>query len=135
MDDGMAALAGRPKPFRGNRTGPLHTDTLSVLTGSQEIRGNPKAIAEQSISAFGSSGECRGKPAWPGSGLYRHRCGRGRREQPAASPCPQLYPSVPEAAERNPALGELLALFDAVRGGSAREQALALTLLEERLQP
>lgn len=46
-----------------------------------------------------------------------------------------LYPSVPEAAERNPALGELLALFDAVRGGSVREQALALTLLEERLQP
>jgi hypothetical protein len=28
-----------------------------------------------------------------------------------------LYPSVSEAAERNPALGELLALFDAVRGG------------------
>ena len=28
-----------------------------------------------------------------------------------------LYPSVPEAAERNLALGELLALFDAVRGG------------------
>ena len=27
------------------------------------------------------------------------------------------------------------ALFDAVRGGSAREQALALALLEERLQP
>ena len=46
-----------------------------------------------------------------------------------------LYPSVPEAAQRNPALGELLALFDAVRGGSAREQALALILLEERLQP
>jgi hypothetical protein len=46
-----------------------------------------------------------------------------------------LYPSVAEAAERNPALGELLALFDAVRGGSAREQALVLTLLEERLQP
>jgi hypothetical protein len=32
-------------------------------------------------------------------------------------------------------LGELLALFDAVRGGSDREQALALALLEERLQP
>jgi len=46
-----------------------------------------------------------------------------------------LYPSVPDAAQRNPALGELLALFDAVRGGSAREQALALTLLAERLQP
>ena len=32
--------------------------------------------------------------------------------------CP-LYPSVPEAAARNPALGELLALFDAVRGVAA----------------
>lgn len=39
------------------------------------------------------------------------------------------------AVERNPALGELLALFDAVHGGSAREQALAMALLEERLQP
>jgi hypothetical protein len=46
-----------------------------------------------------------------------------------------LYPSVPEAAARNPALGELLALFDAVRAGSAREQALAGALLEQRLQP
>jgi hypothetical protein len=45
-----------------------------------------------------------------------------------------LYPSVPDAAERNPALGELLALFDAVRAGSAREQVLAMTLLQERLK-
>jgi hypothetical protein len=44
-----------------------------------------------------------------------------------------LYPSVPEAAARNPALGELLAIFDAVRGGSARERTLAVALLEERL--
>jgi hypothetical protein len=42
---------------------------------------------------------------------------------------------VPEAAGRNPVLGELLVLFDAVRGGSARERALALELLEKRLQP
>jgi hypothetical protein len=46
-----------------------------------------------------------------------------------------LYPSVPEAAVRNPALRELLVLFDAVRGGSTRERALALELLEKRLQP
>ncbi len=45
-----------------------------------------------------------------------------------------LYPSVPEAAGRNPALYELLALFDAVRGGSARERALAIDLLDKRLQ-
>lgn len=41
-----------------------------------------------------------------------------------------LYPSVPGAVERNPALGELLALFDSMRGGNAREQALAMALLE-----
>ena len=33
-----------------------------------------------------------------------------------------------------PMLGELLVLFDAVRGGSARERALAIDLLEKRLQ-
>ena len=41
-----------------------------------------------------------------------------------------LYPSVPEAVARNRALGELLALFDAVRGGNARERALAIKHLE-----
>ena len=39
---------------------------------------------------------------------------------------------VPEAAARNPALYELLVLFDAVRGGSARERSLAIALLDER---
>lgn len=44
-----------------------------------------------------------------------------------------LYPTVPEAAARNPALYELLVLFDAVRGGSPRERAIAVRLLDERL--
>lgn len=44
-----------------------------------------------------------------------------------------LYPTVPEAAERNQALYELLALFDAVRGGSPRERAIAIELLDKRL--
>jgi len=44
-----------------------------------------------------------------------------------------LYPTVPLAAAGNPALYELLALFDAVRGGSPRERAIALQLLDERL--
>lgn len=44
-----------------------------------------------------------------------------------------LYPSVPRAIVKNPALYELLVLFDAVRGGSPRERALALPLLEQRL--
>lgn len=63
-------------------------------------------------------------PVWP----WKNGTTRGLAFYP-------LYPSVPEAAARNPPLGELLALFDAVRGGSAREQALAVALLEERLQP
>lgn len=44
-----------------------------------------------------------------------------------------LYPTVPDAAARNPALYELLVLFDAIRGGSMRERALASQMLEERL--
>lgn len=64
------------------------------------------------------------RPVWP----YKNGAVRGIALQP-------LYPSVPEAAGRNPALYELLALFDAVRGGSPRERALALELLDKRLQP
>jgi len=45
-----------------------------------------------------------------------------------------LYPTVPDAAVRDPKLYELLALFDALRSGQARERALAQKMLEERLQ-
>jgi len=61
-------------------------------------------------------------PVWP------HKAGtvRGVAFYP-------LYPTVPDAAGRNPALYELLVLFDAVRGGSPRERAIAVQLLDERL--
>jgi len=62
-------------------------------------------------------------PVWP----YRHGTVRGIAFYP-------LYPSVPEAAGRNAGLGELLVLFDAIRGGSPRERALAIDLVGERLQ-
>jgi hypothetical protein len=62
-------------------------------------------------------------PVWP----HKNGTVRGIALHP-------LYPSVPEAAGRNPALYEMLALFDAVRGGSARERALATELLDRRLQ-
>lgn len=61
-------------------------------------------------------------PVWP----HKNGTVRGAAFYP-------LYPSVPQAAMRNPALYELLALFDAVRGGSPRERAIALDLLQERL--
>lgn len=61
-------------------------------------------------------------PVWPsGTGNVR-----GMTLQP-------LYPSVPHAAQRNPALYELLVLFDALRAGSARARNLAQEMLSERL--
>lgn len=61
-------------------------------------------------------------PVWPsGTGEMR-----GMALQP-------LYPSVPNAAQRNPALYELLVLFDALRAGSVRERNLAQEMLSERL--
>ncbi len=44
-----------------------------------------------------------------------------------------LYPNLPLAAVKDPALYELLALFDALRIGQAREREMARKLLEERL--
>ncbi len=62
-------------------------------------------------------------PVWP----YRHGTVRGVAYYP-------LYPTVPDAASRNPALYELLVLVDAIRGGSPRERALAIELLDDRLK-
>lgn len=44
-----------------------------------------------------------------------------------------LYENLPLAAKDDPAFYELLALFDALRAGQARERELARKLLEERL--
>jgi hypothetical protein len=45
-----------------------------------------------------------------------------------------LYPKLPLAAQADSCLYELLALFDALRIGQARERELARGLLEERLK-
>lgn len=45
-----------------------------------------------------------------------------------------LYEKLPLAARDDPMLYELLALFDALRAGQARERELAKNLLEERLR-
>src|SRR5688572_7984831 len=61
-------------------------------------------------------------PVWP----YAEGTARGYAFSP-------LYPSVPSAAARDPALYELLALVDAIRDGRAREQNLAAKELEARI--
>jgi hypothetical protein len=62
-------------------------------------------------------------PVWP----YKSGDTRGMSLAP-------LYPTVAEASLRDPKLYELLALFDAIRAGQARERALAQNMLEERLR-
>lgn len=61
-------------------------------------------------------------PVWP------HAEGKVR----GASLLP-LYPKLPFAALEDPKLYELLALFDALRIGQAREKRIVYSLLEERL--
>ncbi len=70
------------------------------------------------VQAFDSS-----IPGWP------HPDGPVRGE--AILP---LYEKLPLAASSDPRLYELLALFDALRIGQAREREIARKLLEERLQ-
>jgi len=89
-------------------------------TRGGSTRGMPTGYAAAPLNALIVAPKGPG-PVWP------HKAGTVRGE--AFYP---LYPTVPEAAARNPALYELLALFDAVRGGSLRERALALELLGQR---
>lgn len=91
-------------------------------TGGGLTRGLPTGYAAAPLKESIVAGDDP-VPVWP----HKNGTVRGVALYP-------LYPSVPEAAMRNPALYELLALFDAVRGGTARERALALDLLERRLQ-
>ena len=62
-------------------------------------------------------------PVWPDA--------EGKARGVAFSP---LYPSAPKAAAQDAQLYALLALVDAVRGGRARERAVAVKLLDDRLR-
>lgn len=84
-------------------------------------RGLPTAHAAPPLNAqLVADGEP--PPVWPDA----EGTVRGEELRP-------LYRSVPGAARRDPALYELLALVDAVRGGRARERKLAIAELEARL--
>ena len=90
-------------------------------TRGSSTRGLPTGYAAAPLNTLIVAPANEPPPVWP------HRSGSVRGE--AFYP---LYPTVPEAAARNPALYELLALFDAVRGGSARERGLAIEALDKR---
>jgi hypothetical protein len=86
-----------------------------------EARGIPTAWAAPPLAErLSASG--RNVPVWP------HAAGKVRGI--ALEP---LHPVVPRAALRDPKLAELLALFDAVRIGNARERGLAVSELKRHL--
>jgi len=117
-------------------------------------RGSPPALLRDALRQFVLHGAAYAFPAVRGEatrGLPTAYAAAPLRDliaQPAAEPPPvwphpkgavrgaalyPLYPSVPGAAAKNAALYELLALFDALRSGAARERKLATDLLSERL--
>lgn len=89
-------------------------------------------------------GESRGIPtAWAAEPLASHMAGRGSGLPPIWSDprgserglaLRPLHEAVPEAARRDPALGERLALVDALRLGDARLRGVAAGLLVDRLE-
>lgn len=90
--------------------------TLGSLT-----RGIPTAYAAPPLATRVSQPN-EPPPVWPDS----------EGEQRGVSFHP-LYPTAPFAARKDRLLYEFLALFDALRGGAARERQLAGQFLSERL--
>lgn len=87
-----------------------------------ESRGVPTAWAAEPLASRISSSPDELPPVWPDA--------RGRVRGLSLRP---LHAAAPEAARRDPALGELLALVDAVRIGDARVRGVAARLLSARL--
>ena len=85
-------------------------------------RGVPTAYAAPPLDKV-IAGSSDPPPVWP----YAQGKVRGYALAP-------LYRTVPEAALRDTALYELLALVDAIREGRARERNLARQVLEKRLR-
>lgn len=83
-------------------------------------RGIPTAYGAEPMR--GALVHAEDAPVWP----FSDGQARGQALYP-------LYPTAPLAASRDPALYEVLALFDAVRIGSARERDLAVKFLNQRL--
>lgn len=85
-------------------------------------RGMPTAWAAEPLASQVIEQE-EPPPVWPSE--------EGNVRGMAFSP---LYPQVPAAAAKDPLFYELLALVDAIRGGRARERALATKELRVRLE-
>jgi len=92
-------------------------------THGEMTQGTPTSYAAPPLQALIVQPE-EMPPVWP----HKEGMVRGAAFYP-------LYPTVPDAALRNPALYELLVLVDAIRGGSPHERALAAAELDQRWGP
>ncbi len=84
-------------------------------------RGIPTAHAAPPLANYFAVSD-EPPPVWP----YPEGSVRGHAFSP-------LYKLAPQAALADPALYELLVIVDAIRGGRAREQTIAIKELEKRL--
>jgi hypothetical protein len=91
-----------------------------AISGST-TRGMPTGYAAAPLATLLTQPE-ELPPVWPDP--------QGARRGIALYP---LYPTVPQAARNDEQLYEFLVLFDALRGGAARERQIALNLLGDRL--
>lgn len=91
-----------------------------VLGG--EGRGTPTAWAAEPLVGHIAAPKGELLPVWPDA--------RGDRRGLILQP---LHPAAVEAARRDPELGQLLALVDALRLGDPRIRGVAIDLLSERL--
>jgi hypothetical protein len=85
-------------------------------------RGLPTSYAAPPLVDLLASSE-ENVPVWP----YPEGVSRGYSIEP-------LHPSAPQAARKDPALYEILALIDALREGMVRERQLAEAELRRRIQ-
>ena len=94
-------------------------DSFPAITGGPTL-GIVTSYAAEPLASHISQGDSL-PPVWPSAD--------GSVQGLAFYP---LYPSVPKAAKSDPLLYEVLSLFDAVRGGAAREREIAKKLINER---
>jgi len=128
----------RPRKAPEERT---HLDSAAVVNRRHlaefALHGAKYAFAAERLPVGRGVPTSHAAPAFAGVFAEGHEplvwpCAHGTARGEGIAP---LHPCVPGAALRDAALYELLALFDAVRAGRARERGMAITRLQKLIDP
>lgn len=119
----VSRASGTPRAFRASVQEFLIHGAKYAFPGNLGAmsRGVPTSIAGPSLRSHFESPDLLA-PVWPDA--------NGTHFGPSLLP---LYPAVPAACAQDVRLFDVLTLFDALRVGAARERALAVNGLMERL--